>query len=81
MKLNILLLGVLCLAFSLVGCTENDENFDNKLFISTSVFTEDVLFKAGMPNQVSDISVAIAKPEEHEIKVTRAPDPGTFGNL
>ncbi|WP_195475943.1 DUF1735 and LamG domain-containing protein [Bacteroides finegoldii] len=75
MKLNILLLGVLCLAFSLVGCTENDENFDNKLFISTSVFTEDVLFKAGMPNQVSDISVAIAKPEDHEIKVTIAPDP------
>ena len=75
MKLNILLFGVLCLAFSLVGCTENDENFDNKLFISTSVFTEDVLFKAGMPNQVSDISVAIAKPEDHEIKVTMAPDP------
>lgn len=75
MKLNILLLGGLCLAFSLVGCTENDENFDNKLFISTSVFTEDVLFKAGMPNQVSDISVAIAKPEDHEIKVTIAPDP------
>lgn len=75
MKLNILLFGVLCLAFSLVGCTENDENFDNKLFISTSVFTEDVLFKAGMPNQVSDISVAIAKPEDHEIKVTIAPDP------
>ena len=75
MKLNILLLGVLCLAFSLVGCTENDENFDNKLFIFTSVFTEDVLFKAGMPNQVSDISVAIAKPEDHEIKVTIAPDP------
>ena len=75
MKLNILLFGGLCLAFSLVGCTENDENFDNKLFISTSVFTEDVLFKAGMPNQVSDISVAIAKPEDHEIKVTIAPDP------
>ena len=68
-------MGVLCLAFSLVGCTENDENFDNKLFIFTSVFTEDVLFKAGMPNQVSDISVAIAKPEDHEIKVTIAPDP------
>ena len=75
MKLNILLFGGLCLAFSLVGCTENDENFDNKLFISTSVFTEDVLFKAGMPNQVSDISVAIAKPEDHEIKVIIAPDP------
>ena len=75
MKLNILLFWVLCLAFSLVGCTENDENFDNKLFISASAFTEDVLFKAGMPNQVSDISVAIAKPEDHEIKVTIAPDP------
>lgn len=75
MKLNILLFLILSFSFSLIGCTENDENFDNKLFISASVFTEDVLFKSGISDKTVNLAVAIAKPEEHIIKVTITPAP------
>ena len=79
MKLNNLIITALA-GFSvfLGSCQNNDENeqhYDNKLFISASNFTKEILFKAGDTNVEAGISVAIAKPEEHDIMVTMAPAP------
>lgn len=79
MKLNNLIITALT-GFSIVftSCQNNDENeqhYDNKLFISASNFTKEILFKAGDINTEASLSVAIAKPEEHDIKVTMAPAP------
>ncbi len=79
MKLNNLIITVLA-GFSvfLGSCRNNDENeqhYDNKLFISASNFTKEILFKAGDTNVEAGISVAIAKPEKHDIMVTMAPAP------
>lgn len=79
MKLNNLIFTALA-GFSIIlaGCQNNDENeqhYDNKLFISASNFTKEILFKAGDTNVETGLSVAIAKPEEHDIKVTMSPAP------
>nr|WP_044653786.1 DUF1735 and LamG domain-containing protein [Bacteroides acidifaciens] len=78
MKLNKLIMTMLA-AFSitLTGCQDNEDgqHYDNKLFLSTAAFTQEVLFKAGDMNVEKGLSVAIAKPEAHDIKVTMAPAP------
>lgn len=79
MKLNNLIFTALA-GFSIIlaGCQKNDENeqhYDNKLFISASNFTKEILFKAGDANIKTGLSVAIAKPEGHVIKVTMSPAP------
>ena len=67
------------IAFSitLTGCqsNEDEQHYDNKLFLSTTAFTQEILFKAGDTNIVKGLSVEIAKPEAHDIKVTMAPAP------
>ena len=82
MKLNNLIFTALA-GFSIIlaGCQNNDENeqhYDNKLFISASNFTKEILFKAGDTNVETGLSVAIAKPEEHDIKVTMSPAPEQY---
>lgn len=79
MKLNNLIITAIA-GFSMIlsGCSRNDENeqhYDNKLFISTSNFTKEILFKAGDMNVETGLSVAIAKPEGHDIKVSMSPAP------
>lgn len=78
MKLNKLIMTMFA-AFSitLTGCQDNEDgqHYDNKLFLSTAAFTQEVLFKAGDMNVEKGLSVAIAKPEAHDIKVTMAPAP------
>lgn len=79
MKLNNLIITALVgFSITLGSCQDNDENkqhYDNKLFISASNFTKEILFKAGDASVEAGISVAIAKPEEHDIMVTMAPAP------
>lgn len=79
MKLNKLMIAALAgFSIAFAGCQETDDNeqhYDNKLFISASSFTENVLFKKGDTNVEAGIKVAIAKPVEHEIKVTMAAAP------
>ena len=75
MKLNNLIFTALA-GFSIIltGCQNNDENeqhYDNKLFISASNFTKEILFKAGDTNVETGLSVAIAKPEKHDIQNCR----------
>lgn len=79
MKLNKLITAAL-VGFSMVfaGCQEtedNEQHYDNKLFISAKSFTEKVLFKKGDTSVKSGITVAIAKPVDNEIKVTVEPAP------
>lgn len=78
MKLNKLIM-MMFIAFSitLTGCqsNEDEQHYDNKLFLSTTAFTQEILFKAGDTNIVKGLSVEIAKPETHDIKVTMAPAP------
>lgn len=76
MKINNLIITVLAVfSIVLVGCQDDYENYENKLFISASNYTKEILFKAGDSNIEMGISVAIAKPEEHDIKVTMIPAP------
>lgn len=68
------------IGFSMVfaSCQEtedNEQHYENKLFISASNFTEEVLFKKGDGNMKSGVTVSIAKPVTHEIKVTIAAAP------
>jgi hypothetical protein len=82
MKLNKLLITVFAGAsMALVGCQDNneDQHYDNKLFISASNFTKEIKFKSGDANVQEGIAVAIAKPEVHDIKVTMAPAPEMLG--
>ena len=78
MKLNKLIM-MMFIAFSitLTGCqsNEDEQHYDNKLFLSTTAFTQEILFKAGDTNIVKGLSVEIAKPEAHDIKVTMTPAP------
>ena len=79
MKLNKLLFtAVAGFATLLVGCQEYDEDkhhYDNQLFISSSIFTKEIKFKAGDDKLQDGLSVAIAKPEAYDIKVTMEPAP------
>lgn len=79
MKLNKLIITTLA-GFSIIlgACQNNNEDeqhYDNKLFISASNFTKEILFMAGDTKVEAGIAVAIAKPEDHDIKVTIAPAP------
>jgi len=78
MKLNkLIMMMFVAVSTTLTGCQDNEDeqHYDNKLFLSTAAFTQEVLFKAGDMNVEKGLSVAIAKPEAHDIKVTMAPAP------
>lgn len=79
MKLNKLMIAALVgFSMALAGCQEtedNEQHYDNKLFISAKSYTENVLFKKGDTSVKSGITVAIAKPVDNEIKVTVEPAP------
>lgn len=79
MKLNKLMIAALVgFSIAFTGCQEtedNEQHYDNKLFISAKSYTENVLFKKGDTSVKSGITVAIAKPTDNEIKVTIEPAP------
>lgn len=63
------------LALTVAACSNYDadeHHYDNKAYLSASVLTQDVLFKAGSPdvNTNTELTVSIAKPEAHEISLT-----------
>lgn len=61
MKINNLIITVLAVfSIVLVSCQDDYENYENKLFISASNYTKEILFKAGDSNIEMGISVAIA---------------------
>ncbi len=60
-------------ALALAGCKNEDleqHHYDNKLFISGTKFTDELLVKASTTTASRDITVGIAKPETHDIAVS-----------
>ena len=66
MKLNKLNIAVAALAaVALAGCKNEDlsrQHYDNKLFISATNFTDEMLIKAANPSYEREITAGIAKP-------------------
>ena len=75
-KFNIALVALA--ATALVSCKNEDlseNHYDNKLFISATNFTDELLIKAGIEQDSRDIVVGVAKPAGNDIKVKFAAAP------
>lgn len=75
-KFNIAVIALAAAAF--VGCKNEDlseNHYDNKLFISATNFTDELLIKAGNVKDSRDIVAGIAKPVGNDISVTFAAAP------
>lgn len=83
MKLNKLNIAIAALAFvSLAGCKNEDlseQHYDNKLYIATSAFTDEMLIKPAVTGYTREISVGTAQPVSHEITVSFAAAPELLG--
>ncbi len=73
MKINkktIMMLACVTLLFAACGDTDVSEHpYDNKIFISSSVFTKKILFQKNSTDIDTELTVSIAKPETREVKV------------
>lgn len=80
MKLNKLMFAALAgVSMLFAGCQNDEENkhhYDNKVFISEPSFTRETFFRSGDTDIVTyNLTVAIAKPENNDIRVNMAPAP------
>lgn len=82
MKLNKLNIAAVALAaVALTGCKNEDlskQHYDNKLFISASNFTDEMLIKGTMPSYEREITAGIAKPVGQDISIGFAAAPELF---
>ena len=82
MKLNKLNIAVAALAaVALAGCKNEDlsrQHYDNKLFISATNFTDEMLIKAANPSYEREITAGIAKPVGQDILIEFAAAPELF---
>ena len=82
MKLNKLNIAVAALAaVALAGCKNEDlsrQHYDNKLFISATNFTDEMLIKAANPSYEREITAGIAKPVGQDISIEFAAAPELF---
>ena len=82
MKLNKLNIAVAALAaVALAGCKNEDlsrQHYDNKLFISATNFTDEMLIKAANPTYEREITAGIAKPVGQDISIEFAAAPELF---
>lgn len=82
MKLNKLNIAAVALAaVILTGCKNEDlsrQHYDNKLFISASNFTDEMLIKGTMPSYEREITAGIAKPVGQDISIEFAAAPELF---
>lgn len=59
------------------GCENEDpgaHHFENKLFIATSQFADEMLIKGSVKRYTRDIAVGLAQPEAHDVRVRFAVD-------
>lgn len=79
MKLKKIIIAALAgFSITFTGCQgmdENEQHYDNKLFISASNFTKEIKFQVGDTDFKTSLTLGIAKPEEHDIKITMAAAP------
>lgn len=82
MKLNKLNIAAFALAaVALAGCKNEDiskQHYDNKLFISTTNFTDEMLIKGTVPTYEREITAGIAKPAGQDIRIEFAAAPELF---
>lgn len=82
MKLNKLNIAVAALAaVALAGCKNEDlsrQHYDNKLFISATNFTDEMLIKAANSSYEREITAGIAKPVGQDISIEFAAAPELF---
>ena len=57
------------------GCDNSDDDFDNKVYVSSSSKTSELLVKAGVNDVEKNIQAAIAKPSMQDIVVNYRVDP------
>lgn len=65
-------------AFLSAGCESNDpsgHHFSNKLYVSSSLYTDNLLIMSDAADETRTISVRLAKPAEREVTVTIAGRP------
>ena len=73
MKLkNLYLVSIALLAGMFAACSDDTENFDNRVYISTSVKASTVLLKTETAE--GQFQLALAKPEEKDINVSLKAD-------
>lgn len=79
MKFNKFQIAVIALAaVAVVSCKNEDpseKHYGNKLYISASSFTDELLIKNSIQASSRDITVGIAMPVTHDIEVTFKPAP------
>lgn len=69
---------VALVAAALVGCKNDDPNeirYDNKLYIASSQFTDEMLIKGSVKQYSREITVGMAQPVGHDVRVTFAAEP------
>lgn len=74
---RILLLIAVFVAATFTGCKNEDTDklhYDNKLYISSTDFSDEMLIKSGIKQYTRHIFAGIATPETHDIRVTFAVD-------
>lgn len=74
MKHYILYSALFLMAFSF-GCDNSDDSFDNKVYVSSSSKTSELLVKAGVNDVEKNIQAAIAQPSIQDIIVNYRVDP------
>lgn len=83
MKFNKSNIAIAALALlSLAGCKNEDlseQHYDNKLYIATSAFTDEMLIKPAVTGYSREITVRTAQPVTREINVTFAAAPELLG--
>ncbi len=83
MKLNIFKIATFALVMLvLAGCKKEDisqTDFDNKLYISSSEFSDVLLIKPDSPSYVREIELRTSKPTSVEVTATLAANPKLLG--
>lgn len=76
MKLkNIYKVSLLMLGITLAACSDDVENFDNKVYVQASDKTSTVLLKSTVPTAEVSLQVAMARPQDNDVTVTFKADP------
>lgn len=63
------------LGITLAACSDDVENFDNKVYVQASDKTSTVLLKSTVPTAEVSLQVAMARPQDNDVTVTFKADP------
>lgn len=69
-RINLYIAAMALFATVFTGCQDDDESFDNNLYINSSAKTNNVLLKSTIETDERSFQVALARPEEQNITLT-----------